>query len=524
MKYQKCMGIAALMSMLLVSTAAQAQTTRPIDDLFSTGVDAAAAPIALGVTDAHWEVQESALGWLDALYEKTNYCGSCGGVWVDHPAGDNARSRPLAHPNQLQSSPTNRTFSWRTSFTLPAHADPATATITYRVGYDDYSRNSADSANLSGCEHVVWLNGTAYEMAASAGGNNLQTTCKATIPAGSAFVNGTNTLEFRIGNGPTYYGFRFEKLKAAYLCGAGTGAASACTQDMTVSCGDGVISEGESCDDGNMASGDGCSDTCTVEDGYMCAGEPSECTQTATAKCGDGVIQAGETCDDANVVAGDGCSDTCQIEAGYSCAGEPSECAQTAKCGDGVIQEGEGCDDSNVTPGDGCSDTCTIEDGYMCVGEPSSCDLIPGGDECGDGTIGAGEGCDDGNTADGDGCSASCAIESGWICKGEPSSCDLDPNAGEAKCGDGVIQAGEGCDDANVSAGDGCSATCQVEAGFMCTGEPSACDKITNGNGNNPTTNTEESCASTAPTTPAPVGAGLLGLLGLALVVRRRRG
>ena len=34
------------------------------------------------------------------------------------------------------------------------------------------------------------------------------------------------------------------------------------------------------------------------------------------------------------------------------------------------------------------------------------------------------EGCDDGNSAGGDGCSASCSIESGWGCSGEPSVCN----------------------------------------------------------------------------------------------------
>ena len=36
-------------------------------------------------------------------------------------------------------------------------------------------------------------------------------------------------------------------------------------------------------------------------------------------------------------------------------------------------------------------------------------------------------------------------------------------------CGDGVVGAGEQCDDFNAVSGDGCSATCQLEAGFMCS-------------------------------------------------------
>ena len=42
-------------------------------------------------------------------------------------------------------------------------------------------------------------------------------------------------------------------------------------------------------------------------------------------------------------------------------------------------------------------------------------------------------------------------------------------------CGNGLVEPGETCDDGNASAGDGCSATCQVEAGYECTGAPSVC-------------------------------------------------
>jgi cysteine-rich repeat protein len=41
--------------------------------------------------------------------------------------------------------------------------------------------------------------------------------------------------------------------------------------------------------------------------------------------CGDGVLVAGETCDDANGFPGDGCDESCQVEDGYACIGEPSD-------------------------------------------------------------------------------------------------------------------------------------------------------------------------------------------------------
>ena len=42
-------------------------------------------------------------------------------------------------------------------------------------------------------------------------------------------------------------------------------------------------------------------------------------------------------------------------------------------------------------------------------------------------------------------------------------------------CGNGAVRLAEQCDDGNTDDGDGCSATCTVEAGWECTGEPSVC-------------------------------------------------
>src|SRR5262249_36756068 len=42
------------------------------------------------------------------------------------------------------------------------------------------------------------------------------------------------------------------------------------------------------------------------------------------------------------------------------------------------------------------------------------------------------------------------------------------PDAAATPCGNGVIDPGEQCDDFNAASGDGCSASCQLEAGFVC--------------------------------------------------------
>jgi len=131
-------------------------------------------------------------------------------------------------------------------------------------------------------------------------------------------------------------------------------------------CGNGVIDTGEECDDGNTDEDDGC-ESCQVDEGWICEGEPSICSPI----CGNGTIEPAEGCDDGNTVSGDGCSATCLVETGWTCTGEPSVC--TGTCGDGLVAETEECDDGNVAGGDGCSGSCTVENYFRCEGEPSSC-------------------------------------------------------------------------------------------------------------------------------------------------------
>ncbi len=42
-------------------------------------------------------------------------------------------------------------------------------------------------------------------------------------------------------------------------------------------------------------------------------------------------------------------------------------------------------------------------------------------------------------------------------------------------CGNGLVEPGEACDDAGAAPGDGCDGACQLENGWACEGEPSAC-------------------------------------------------
>ena len=338
----------------------------------------------------------------------------------------------------------------------------------------------------------------------------------------------------------------------------GDGCSSTCITETTgPRCGDGVVDVAtEQCDDGNTSSGDGCSSTCRTEN-----------------LCGNGHLDGAETCDDGNVVGNDGCSAQCLVEMNYTCTGEPSVCTHMTPVGNGTCampfsmpltmagttytatsmgdttmstnqvvasscdtEQSSGaandhvftfanpvaqkvvitlnshidtptkfdgvirlmttaCDvttqvhDNDVggTP-DGCSDRVSstgtevltytslaagtyyiVVDGFGAtdVGK-YSLTIRAGTGTCGNGIVEAFEGCDDHNTTAADGCSATCTVESGYTCVGSVSVCTLN-------CGNGVLDAGETCDDHNTTAADGCSATCQTEAGYSCTGMPSTC-------------------------------------------------
>jgi cysteine-rich repeat protein len=81
------------------------------------------------------------------------------------------------------------------------------------------------------------------------------------------------------------------------------------------------------------------------------------------------------------------------------------------------------------------------------------------------------EACDDGNADDDDGCSSTCEVEAGYSCSGAPSMC-------APICGDGLVVGGEQCDDSNTVDDDGCSSTCTVEPGYSCMGNPSNCETV----------------------------------------------
>jgi cysteine-rich repeat protein len=81
--------------------------------------------------------------------------------------------------------------------------------------------------------------------------------------------------------------------------------------------------------------------------------------------CGNGVIENGEQCDDNGVINGDGCSNTCTIESGWDCSGEPSVCCQLNTFYQDSDSDGYG--NAFVT-----QDACTAPQGY--VSDNTDCD------------------------------------------------------------------------------------------------------------------------------------------------------
>jgi cysteine-rich repeat protein len=143
----------------------------------------------------------------------------------------------------------------------------------------------------------------------------------------------------------------------------------------------------------------------------------------------------------------------------------PRACTANSQCGDGNACTNDICLNGRCT-----NPTLTCSDGNINTNDSCNpaigCVYTP--NVCGDGSVAGGEPCDDGNTRSGDGCSASCQIEAGYTCTGSPSLCT-------SVCGDGKVGPGESCDDGNATSGDGCSGACQIESGYSCSGSPSAC-------------------------------------------------
>ncbi len=184
--------------------------------------------------------------------------------------------------------------------------------------------------------------------------------------------------------------------------------------------------------------------------------------------------------------------------------------APAPTCPDGTRNAGEGCDDGNSNGSDVCSLECKINNFNPCnqmmpglIGDASCvstvCDTtgqaLPGrcepANRCGNGRVelvSTNEVCDDGNQVDGDGCEftgvGACKLSNGQTCTQSPINgfvgdaqcasniCDLGVCSAPLTCGNGRLEAGEGCDDSGTMAGDGCNSACKIEDNNPCNYNP----------------------------------------------------
>lgn len=133
--------------------------------------------------------------------------------------------------------------------------------------------------------------------------------------------------------------------------------------------------------------------------------------------------------------------------------------------GDSMSQAGAGNDDVDIDPGTGGGSGNPNGDGD-CDEDAGSCEeeSPPPEPACGDGRINvAGETCDDGNGESGDGCTATCQLEADYVCPTPGEPC-----VSTVECGDSKITGGETCDDGNDDALDGCDSDCAIEPGWVC--------------------------------------------------------
>jgi cysteine-rich repeat protein len=207
--------------------------------------------------------------------------------------------------------------------------------------------------------------------------------------------------------------------------------------------------------------------------------------------CGNILLEGDEACDDGNHDADDGCSPACVVECGDGLLGANEQCdPQIAAGAPGACPTPETCADADpcttaIVSGSGCAVTCEFApitapiEGDACC--PDGANATTDGDcepICGNGVVEAGEGCDtaiiDGLGAcptacsDGEDCTAD-ALVGGGTCAAACRFTDITAPANGDRC----CPAG-----ANPQTDDDCSTTCGDGA---VTGDETCDTAITSG-------------------------------------------
>ncbi len=148
----------------------------------------------------------------------------------------------------------------------------------------------------------------------------------------------------------------------------------------------------------------GCPDPGTPTNTPTSTRTPTSTPTQVSESCGDGTVDEGEECDDGKHCAqGGNTNDPCEIDTDCDDSPDPGFCS---------TRSGDGCQATCALPvcGDGVTDNLSGScEGNVCVGPNSFA-----GTACTENADCAGETCDDGNTSEGpnDSCPANCRIAS----------------------------------------------------------------------------------------------------------------
>lgn len=202
-------------------------------------------------------------------------------------------------------------------------------------------------------------------------------TMTVTIPSGLSYIPGTTMLD---GTTVTDVGGQMPFLTTTVINSAGQSAGVIAPSEQVVVIFQGTIDEsaGSQLIGAVTVDSDGDGASASVQTDYVIT-----VSGDAPPVCGNGIIETGEACDDSNTDSSDGCSDTCQVEDGWSCVGEPSDCTEDNPSND---RDGDGLSDSDedlwgTNPDDPDTDDDGLSDGTEVHGNNPTDPLDPDSDD-----------------------------------------------------------------------------------------------------------------------------------------------